>query len=134
MAINISIGKTKSFRGNLIEDLRKLDLREFAMLLKSRERRTVLRSFQMIEKFIEKSKKDIAKNKIPKTHLREIPIVPVMVGWTIGVHNGKEYVQVKITEEMLGHRIGEFAPTRRIVKHGSSGVGSTKGSSKKSVK
>jgi len=132
--INIQIGKAKTFRGKLIEDLKALDVREFAKLLTSRERRTVLRSFQMIEKFIEKSKKDVAKNKMPKTHLREIPIVPAMVGWSVGVHNGKEYTQVKITEDMLGHRLGEFTLTRKPVKHGAAGIGATKSSSSLSVK
>jgi len=128
MAVNINVGKVKAFRGKQIEDLKNLDVREFAALLNSRERRTVMRSFHLIEKFLEKSKKDVAKNKIPKTQFRELPIVPIMIGWTIGVHNGKEYTQVKITEEMLGHRLGEFALTRRTVKHGAAGIGSTKGS------
>ena len=105
MAVNINVGKVKSFRGKEFKDLKNLDVREFAKLLTSRERRTVLRNFHLIERFLEKSKKDIAKNKMPKTHSRELPIVPAMLGWTIGVHNGKEYVQVKVTEEMLGHRL-----------------------------
>jgi len=128
MAVNINVGKVKAFRGKQIEDLKNLDVREFAALLNSRERRTVMRSFHLIEKFLEKSKKDVAKNKMPKTQFRELPIVPIMIGWTIGVHNGKEYTQVKITEEMLGHRLGEYELTRRTVKHGAAGIGSTKGS------
>lgn len=132
--VNINVGKIKTFRGNKIEDIKDLDTREFAKYLTSRERRTIMRSFQIIDKFIQKSQADIKKNKIPKTHIREIPILPVMMGWTVGVHNGKEYTQVKISEEMLGHRLGEFAPTRRVIKHGAAGVGSTKGSASKSVK
>ncbi|MEI7719084.1 MAG: ribosomal protein S19 family protein [archaeon] len=128
MAITINVGKVKAFRGKQIEDMKNLDVREFAKYLNSRERRTVLRSFSLIEKFIEKSRKDVAKGKMPKTQTREIPIVPVMLGWTIGVHNGKEYTQVKVVEEMLGHRLGEFAQTRRTVKHGAAGIGSTKSS------
>lgn len=128
MAVNINVGKVKAFRGKQIEDLKNLDVREFAALMNSRERRTAMRSFHLIEKFLEKSKKDVAKNKIPKTQFREMPIVPVMIGWTIGIHNGKEYTPIKITEEMLGHRLGEFAQTRRTVKHGAAGIGSTKSS------
>ncbi len=127
-------GKTKTFRGILIEDLKKLETREFSKYLNSRERRTINRSFHIIESFIQKSKVDISKNKMPKTHLREIPITPVMIGWTIGVHNGKEFVQVKITEEMLGHRLGEFTLTRKSVKHGAAGIGATRGSASASVK
>ncbi len=127
-------GKTRAYRGIPIEDLKKLDIREFSQNKTSRERRTINRSFQEIEAFIEKSKKDIAKNKIPKTHYREAPIVPIMVGWTVGVHNGKEFTQVKITEDMLGHRLGEFTLTRKTVKHGAAGIGATKGSSSAAVK
>lgn len=136
MAINVNIGagRIKTFRGKQLEELKVLDVREFAKLLTSRERRTVMRSFQILEKFLDKSKKDVAKGKMPKTQLRELPIVPIMVGWTVGVHNGKEYTPVKIIEEMLGHRLGEFTLTRKTVKHGAAGVGATKGSSSLSVK
>ena len=53
-----------------------------------------------------------------KTWDRACTITPKMVGFTIGVHNGKEHVQVFITEEMVGHRLGEFALTRKFIKHG----------------
>ncbi|MDP2947370.1 MAG: ribosomal protein S19 family protein, partial [Nanoarchaeota archaeon] len=52
----------------------------------------------------------------------------------IGVHNGKEFVRVDINEEMLGHRLGEFAMTRKPTKHGAAGVGATKSSASRSVK
>lgn len=127
-------GKEKKFRGVDIEELKKLDTREFAKLLKSRERRSVMRNFNVIEEFVKKAGKKILKNKVPKTHSREMVIVPTFVGWTIGVYNGREFVQVKITEEMLGHRLGEFSHTRKNVKHGAAGVGATKGSAALSVK
>ena len=132
--VNVSSGKLKTFRGIPIEELRKLGIREFAKYLPSRERRTVMRSFKIIEKFIDKSKKDIAKGKMPKTHLREVPIFPLFIGWSIGVHNGKEFAPVKITEDMLGHRLGEFTLTRKAVKHGAAGIGATKSSASLSVK
>lgn len=53
-----------------------------------------------------------------KTWSRSSTIVPEMVGFTIGVHNGKIHVPVFITEEMIGHKLGEFAPTRKFIKHG----------------
>ncbi len=136
MATNVlmTTGKAKTYRGIAIEDLKKIDVREFAKYLPSRERRTVLRSFQIIEKFIEKSRKDVAKGKMPKTQSREIVIVPEFIGWTIGVHNGKEYTPVKVTEDMLGHRLGEFTLTRKAVKHGSAGIGATRSSASMSVK
>ena len=57
-----------------------------------------------------------------------------MVGLTIYVHNGKEFSEVKLTAEMIGHRLGEFAATRRQVKHGAPGVGATRSSAALSVK
>ena len=53
-----------------------------------------------------------------KTWARASTITPEMVGFTIAVHNGKDHVQVYIVENMVGHRLGEFAPTRKFVRHG----------------
>ena len=53
-----------------------------------------------------------------KTWARSSTITPEMVGFTIGVHNGREHTPVFITEEMVGHKLGEFAPTRKFVRHG----------------
>ncbi|TSC53030.1 MAG: ribosomal protein S19 (BS19) [Parcubacteria group bacterium LiPW_39] len=55
---------------------------------------------------------------IIKTWARACTITPEMVGFTFGVHNGKEHTPVFVTEEMVGHRLGEFAPTRKFVRHG----------------
>ncbi len=53
-----------------------------------------------------------------KTWSRDSEISPEMVGYTFGVHNGKTFVEVMIKEEMVGHRLGEFALTRKFIKHG----------------
>lgn len=53
-----------------------------------------------------------------KTWSRSSTITPEMVGYTFGVHNGKEHISVYVGEEMVGHKLGEFAPTRKFVKHG----------------
>lgn len=53
-----------------------------------------------------------------KTWSRACVIAPEMVGFTFGVHNGKNHIEVFITEDMVGHRLGEFSPTRKFVKHG----------------
>ncbi|MFN7088352.1 MAG: 30S ribosomal protein S19 [Candidatus Paceibacteria bacterium] len=55
---------------------------------------------------------------IIKTWSRASVITPEMVGFTFGVHNGKDFVPVFVTEEMVGHRLGEFAPTRKFIRHG----------------
>lgn len=57
-------------------------------------------------------------NLVVKTWSRQSEIAPEMVGFTIGVHNGKVFVPVNIKEEMVGHRLGEFSPTRKFVRHG----------------
>ena len=53
-----------------------------------------------------------------KTWSRACVIAPEMVGFTFGVHNGKIHIDVLVTEDMVGHRLGEFSPTRKFVKHG----------------
>jgi len=121
------------FQGKTKEDLKKMGLNEFAQMLKSRARRVIKRGFtedekKLLEKVRESGKKPI------KTHTREMLIIPEMMDKTIQVHNGKEFVPVDITIEMLGHRLGEFVMTRREVKHGGLGVGATRSSKHMSVK
>ena len=55
---------------------------------------------------------------VVRTWARNSVISPEMVGFTFGVHNGREHLAVLITEEMVGHRLGEFSPTRKFTKHG----------------
>jgi len=56
--------------------------------------------------------------KIIKTWARRSAISPEMVGHTFGVHNGKEFVPVYVSEDMVGHKLGEFASTTKFVRHG----------------
>lgn len=53
-----------------------------------------------------------------KTWSRDSQISPEMIGYTFDVHNGKDFIPVRITEEMVGHRLGEFSPTRKFTRHG----------------
>jgi len=70
-------------------------------------------------RLLEKLRKLKAGDKtIVKTWDRASQISPEMVGYTIGVHNGKTHIPVFVTEEMVGHRLGEFSPTRKFVRHG----------------
>ena len=55
---------------------------------------------------------------IIKTWSRASEISPEMVGFTFGVHNGKDFLPVRVREEMIGHRLGEFSPTRKFQRHG----------------
>ncbi len=53
-----------------------------------------------------------------KTWARDSEISPEMVGFAFAVHNGKDFIEVKVTEDMVGHRLGEFSPTRKFIRHG----------------
>lgn len=117
----IKKSKDKFFRGQNVKDLAGLDTREFSKLVKSRSRRALLRNYNVIEQFIKRCENKLRKNKPIKTHDRSIVIVPALLGKSIGVYNGKEYIKVDITHEMLGHRLGEFSQTRKIAKHTSVG-------------
>ena len=55
---------------------------------------------------------------VVKTWSRDSVITPTMVGFTIGVHNGKTHVPVYVVEDMVGHRLGEFSPTKKFIRHG----------------
>ena len=126
--------KEFTYRGKSLTDLKQLEIREFANLLKSNEKRTALRQTDELQKFILKCNKGVLKNKPIKTHARHLVIVPQMVGLKIQVYNGKVFTQIEIIPEMLGHRLGEFSVTRTKVKHGAAGVGATRSSSSMSVK
>jgi small subunit ribosomal protein S19 len=122
------------FKGKTLEELKKLDVREFSKFLPSRRKRSLLRQFDKIEKFIQRCKKKIDMKKKIKTHFRNMIITPQMVDWTIMVHNGKEFLPCTITIEMLGHYLGEFAYTRQKVAHSAPGIGATRSSASLSVK
>ena len=126
--------KEFKYRGKSLEELKQLDIREFAKLLKSNEKRTALRQHDELQRFVLRCNNKIAKEKQIRTHLRHLVIVPKMVGLRINVYNGQNFVPVDIIGEMLGHRLGEFSVTRTKVKHGAAGVGATRSSSSMSVK
>jgi len=126
--------KEFKYRGKSIEELKQMDIREFAKLLKSNEKRTALRQYDELQKFIIRCNKKVQHKKPIRTHLRHLIVVPRMIGLKIHVHNGKTFAPVLIDNEMLGHRLGEFSVTRNKVKHGAAGVGATRSSASMSVK
>ena len=125
--------KDFTYRGIGLEELKKLDTREFAKLAKSRIRRAILRQFNEIESFVKKCKNTPEKKAI-RTHLRHLIVVPKMIGYNIKIHNGKQFTPIEIIPEMLGHRFGEFSLTRSKVSHGAAGIGATKSSLVKASK
>jgi len=131
----ISLQKKEfKYRSKTLVELKELNIREFAQLLRANEKRTALRQSDELQRFVLRCKDKVNKKKPIKTHKRHLIIVPEMVGLTLGVYNGKEYVQFQIIEEMLGHRLGEFSLTRNKVKHGAAGIGATRSSASRSVK
>ncbi len=119
------------YRGKTIEELNKMSINDFADLLPSRERRSLKRESTESQKAF--MKKIMNRNNV-KTKCRDIVIIPQIVGKTVNVHNGKEFVSLLIQKEMVGHRIGEFVSTRKKVEHHSPGVGATRSSSSLSVR
>ncbi len=126
--------KQFKYRGMTVEELKNLDVREFAKFLPARQRRTVLRNFQEVEGFLNRSKEKESKNKKIKTHKRDLVVVPKMIGMKIQIYNGRQFIPIEVIPEMLGHKFGEFAPTRARIQHSKAGVGATKGSKHKSKK
>src|SRR4030043_1306131 len=94
------------YRGKSVEELKELEVREFAKYLPSRQKRSALRNFQMIEDFVKRAKIKLEKGKKIRTHNRDIIIVPQMIGMNIQIHNGKTFNPIVIEPEMLGHRLG----------------------------
>ena len=122
------------YRGYTLDELLKMSFDEFIKLLPARQRRSLKRGLteaqrKLLEK-IRKAKKLMAQGKkvVIRTHVRDMIILPEMVGLTIHVYNGKEFVPVHIMPEMIGHYLGEFAPTCKIVKHGEPGLKATRSS------
>lgn len=70
---------------------------------------------KLIKKVLDKKPGD---KTVIKTWARSSAISPEMIGFTFGVHNGKNHIEVYVTEEMVGHKLGEFSPTKKFVRHG----------------
>lgn len=127
------MAKEFSFRGKTLEDLKKLSIDEFSKLITSRERRTIKRGFTDQEKkLMEKVRKN--PGKFHKTHVRNMIILPEMVGVRFGVFTGKEWFQLTVEPHMVGHRIGEFSIPVKRVKHSAPGIGASRGSKHIAVK
>src|SRR3989344_234145 len=123
--------KEFTFRGMTIEEVQKLSLKDFMKHIPSRARRSLERGFTEQQKLL--LEKIRAGDRV-KTHCRDMVVIPEMLGKTIKVHSGKEFADVVITGEMLGHFLGEFALTRRGVHHSAPGIGATRSSAVLSVR
>ena len=121
-----------TYRGHTLAELQEMSVDEVAELLPARQRRTIERGLsyeheQLLENAREAEEDETANNPI-RTHLRDMPILPEMVGITFAVHNGQSFERVKVEPEMIGHYLGEFQLTRKSIEHGQAGIGATRSS------
>ena len=125
------MAKQFTYRGLTQKDLEALSLEKLLSLLTARARRSLTRGINdnkrnLIEE-IKLSKTENSKKTI-NTHLRDVIVLPNMVGTTVNVFSGKEFVPLNITTEMIGHYLGEYVITNKRVNHGAPGVGASRSS------
>lgn len=126
----IAVREKKVFRykGYVIEELLELSREELFNLFPSRVRRTLGRGYNIKNLDLEKKILEARENEVVRTHARDHIVMPAYVGKTVAVYNGKRFINIAILPEMIGHYLGEFAITRKTVKHTGPGVGATRSS------
>ncbi len=126
-AIQARRKKEFTYRGFTMEELLEMPFEDVMGLMPARVRRTFNRGLNEEQK-VTFDKISSGEIEVVRTHRRDIPIVPAFVGKKVAVHNGKEFKEVEIKPEMIGHYLGEFAMTRKAVRHSGPGVGATRSS------
>jgi small subunit ribosomal protein S19 len=119
------------YRGFTVDQLNSMSTEAILQLLPSRARRSLNRGISDDKrKLLEdvRSQKDGKLEGQIKTHARDMIVLPVMVGATVGVYTGKEFLSVEIKPEMIGHYLGEYAITNKKVVHGTPGIGASRSS------
>ncbi|MDG5775731.1 30S ribosomal protein S19 [Haloarculaceae archaeon H-GB2-1] len=121
-----------TYRGYTLDELQDMELDEVVELLPARQRRSIERGLSVEkEKLLDEARDaepEATANDPIRTHLRDMPVLPVMVDLTFAVHNGQSFERVKVEPEMIGHYLGEFQLTRTSVEHGQAGIGATRSS------
>ena len=120
--------KEFKFHGVSLEELKKLSLEELLPLLPSRIRRTLKRGLSKEQNKLLQDVKNAKEGDVIKTHCRDMIILPEFIDHIILVYNGNEFQRLNIQPQMIGHYLGEFALTRKRVKHTGPGVGATRSS------
>lgn len=127
--------KIFKYRGNTLEQLQSMPMDQLVEILPSRVRRKLKRGLDESQKKllirIKKTQKSVSNGvevKPIKTHCRDMPVLPDMVGLIIMIYTGKEFQKIEVMPEMIGQYLGEFAMSRRVVKHSAPGVGATRSS------
>ncbi len=115
-----------TYRGYKIDELKAMGMSELIPLMPARARRKINRGLNRSEETL-LAKVRGGDEKV-RTHVRDMIVMPEMIGKTIEIYNGKEYIKVEFQPESVFHYLGEFALTRHKVTHGSAGIGATRGS------
>lgn len=126
----VELRKKREFtlRGRTLPELQEMSIAQLALLLPARARRSIRRGFNSEQQtFLEKIRQQ-PKDQTLRTHVRDAMVLPDHVGHRVAVHNGKEFKEIEVRPEMIGHYYGEFALTRRFEKHSGPGVGATRSS------
>jgi small subunit ribosomal protein S19 len=117
------------YRGQGSDELKDISMDEFIRMLPSRMRRSLSRGISQRQRIIiEKIRTSTPSDKPLRTHARDLIILPEMIGKTVHVFNGREFVEVKIDIKKVGHYLGEFAITNKPVRHGRPGIGASRSS------
>ena len=120
--------KEFTYHGLSKEELDNISNEKLFKLFTSRARRSLTRGINDDKRKLMEEMKD-KNNKNPiKTHLRDVIILPYMIGITVHVFSGKEFVPIIITAQMIGHYLGEYVITNKRVNHGAPGVGASRSS------
>ena len=120
-----------TYHGLSQKELEELSLDKLLKLFPARARRSLTRGINVSKRKLIEEIKATKAGKLKttiNTHLRDLIILPFMIGTTINVYSGKEFVPVTITTEMVGHYVGEYVITNKRVSHGAPGVGASRSS------
>jgi small subunit ribosomal protein S19 len=117
-----------TFRGLSLPQLQAMSLEEFAKVASSRARRSIRRGFNTETSLFFERMQSTPVGKVVRTHCRDALVLPAHVGRHVAIHNGKEFKEIEVRPEMVGHYYGEFSLTRRFEKHSGPGVGATRSS------
>jgi len=119
------------YKGHSLEELQSMSTESMLKLLPSRARRSLNRGVSDEKRKLLEDVRAMKEGKLEvqiKTHARDMIVLPSMVGLTIAVHNGREFVPLVVKPEMIGRYLGEFVITNKKVVHGTPGIGASRSS------
>jgi small subunit ribosomal protein S19 len=128
-AIETRQKKEFTYRGKTIAELKELSLNDVLDIMPSGIRRSYTRGVKSGEKKLMDRIESIEPGSVVlRTHYRHLAVLPRFVGHRIAVYDGREFREVTVSSEMIGHRLGEFAPPTTVCAHSGVGVGATRSS------